>query len=243
VVLVQAVSPEMPAAKAGLQPGDLLLAVDGRPIGSFLTFREIVLGSGGRPLRVQFAREGEVHAVTLQPEKRPSQIEGLDHEEYLIGIQGMNAVLRGEVALDRVRNPLVALPRAVAMSWEATRLYLRGLEKLVSGEISRKSLGGPIEIARQSHSALQRGWADFLNLLMFISINLGILNLLPIPILDGGQILLTLVESVKRGPLSLRTREFVQQIGLVLLMALMGLAFWNDVTRYWSSFFDWVRGF
>jgi len=77
---------------------------------------------------------------------------------------------------------------------------------------------------------------------MLISINLGILNLLPIPILDGGQALIALVEGVKRGPLSVRTREFVQQIGLILLVALMGFALWNDVSRNWSNFFDWMRG-
>ncbi len=242
VVLVQAVSPDMPAARAGLAAGDLLLSVDGREIGSFMTFRETVLGSGGRPLEIRFVRGGEVGSVMLEPEKQPSQIEGLEQDEYLIGIQGANAILQGSVSLDRVRNPIIALPRAVGMTWDATRLYLRGLEKLITGDISRKALGGPIEIAKQSHSALQKGWDTFLNLLMFISINLGILNLLPIPVLDGGQIVLILVESVKRGPLSLRTREFVQSIGVVLLMALMGFAFWNDVSRYWSTFFEWVRG-
>ena len=240
VVLVQAVSPDMPAARAGLQAGDLLLAVDGRPIGSFLTFRETVLGSGGRTLEIEFGRAGETRTVPLEPKKVPSQVEGLD--EYLIGIQGANAILRGATALDRVRNPVAAVPRAMAMTWDATALYLRGLEKLVAGDISRKAIGGPIEIAKQSHSAFQQGWDQFLSLLMFISINLGILNLLPIPVLDGGQILMTLVETVKRGPLSTQTREFVQQVGVLLIVALMGFAFWNDVSRYWSTFFEWMKG-
>jgi len=78
---------------------------------------------------------------------------------------------------------------------------------------------------------------------VLISINLGILNLLPIPILDGGQALVYTVEAVKRGPLSLRTRELVQQVGLVFLMMLMGLAFWNDISRHWSTFVDWLLGF
>jgi regulator of sigma E protease len=121
-------------------------------------------------------------------------------------------------------------------------VFLQGLKKLVFGEISRRNLGGPIEIARQSHLALQRGWQDFLQLLVMISINLGILNLLPIPILDGGQALVFTVEAVKRGPLSQRTREIVQQLGLVFLVALMGLAFWNDLSRHWAGFLDWLRG-
>ena len=109
------------------------------------------------------------------------------------------------------------------------------------GEISRSNLGGPIEIARQSHLALQRGFQDFLQLLVLISINLGILNLLPIPILDGGQALVYTVEAVKRGPLSQRTREIVQQVGLVFLVTLMGFAFWNDLSRHWAGFLEWLR--
>ena len=127
------------------------------------------------------------------------------------------------------------------MTFDATALFLRGLKKLVSGEISSRNLGGPIEIARQSHLALQRGFQDFLQLLIMISINLGILNLLPIPILDGGQGLLYTVEAVKRGPLSPRSREVVQQIGLAFLVMLMGLAFWNDVSRHWLGFLEWLR--
>ncbi|MCP5057333.1 MAG: RIP metalloprotease RseP [bacterium] len=242
VVLVAAVSEEMPAAQAGIEAGDLIVAVDGRPIGSFLTFQETVLGSGGRSLDIQIARAGETRRVSIQPKKVPSQIEGNDQEEYLIGIQGANAALQGAVRQERLRNPFVAIPRATVMTYEVTTLFLRGLRKLITGDISRKAIGGPIEIAKQSHSAFQAGWDRFLQLLMLISINLGILNLLPIPILDGGQALIALVEGVKRGPLSVRTRELVQQVGLILLVALMSFALWNDVSRNWSNFFDWMRG-
>ncbi len=242
VVLVAAVRPELPAARAGLQAGDLILSVDGQPIGSFLTFQETVLGSGGRSLAIEFARAGKIRRAAIEPEARPSQIEGLDRDEYLIGIQGANAALPGAVKEEQLRNPLRSIPRAVAMTYEVTSIFLKGLRKLVTGEISRKAIGGPIEIAKQSHSAFQAGWDHYLQLLMLISINLGILNLLPIPILDGGQALIFLVEGVKRGPLSLRTRELVQQVGLVLLVALMGFAFWNDITRNWSTFFDFLRG-
>ena len=110
------------------------------------------------------------------------------------------------------------------------------LKKLLVGEISRKNVGGPIEIARQSHSALQAGWDVFLRLLVLISINVGILNLLPIPILDGGQALVVAVEGVKRSPLSLRTREAVQQVGLVNLAFAGGLdagyVNWANSTRH-----------
>ncbi len=242
VVLVAAISDDMPAQRAGLEPGDLIIAVAGEPIGSFATFREMVLASEGRPLEILFGRDGETRTVSLAAQRAPSPTPGVEDEVFLIGIQGANAVLQGAIARDRVRNPLESVPRAVGMTVELTTLYLGGLKRIVSGEISRKNIGGPIEIAKQSHMALQAGWDRFLNLLVLISINLGILNLLPIPILDGGQAVLYAVEGIKRRPLSLRTRELVQQVGLVLIMALMGFAFWNDFSRHWSSFVDWMKG-
>ena len=243
VVLVAGVSEEMPAAEAGIVAGDMIVRVDGEPIGSFFTFQETVFASGGRDLEIVVAREGATRTVSVAPRLTTTDVGGTEEDLYLIGIQGENAILAGSMGIDRELNPLVSIPRATQLTVELTTLFLQGLKKLVSGEISRKNLGGPIEIARQSHMALQRGFQDFLRLLVLISINLGILNLLPIPILDGGQALVYTVEAVKRGPLSMRTREFVQQIGLVFLMMLMGLAFWNDISRHWSTFVDWLRGF
>jgi regulator of sigma E protease len=242
VVLVAAVTSDMPAAEAGIRPGDLVVAVDGAPIGSFSTFQETVFASKGRTLEVQVARDGATETVRVTPRRTAANVAGAEEELFLIGIQGENAILAGALAVDRELNPLIALPRAATMTVEFTSVFLQGLKKLVFGEISRRNLGGPIEIARQSHLALQRGFQDFLQLLVMISINLGILNLLPIPILDGGQALVFTVEAVKRGPLSQRTREIVQQLGLVFLVALMGLAFWNDLSRHWAGFLDWLRG-
>ena len=242
VVLVAVVSEGKPAERAGIQPGDLIVAVDGTPLGSFLTFQETVLASKGRVLEILVARDGETQLVSVRPELTELDSAGMGEELYLIGIRGEDATLTGAVATDQVINPFVAFPRAAVMTVELTRLFMRGLQKIIFGEISRSNIGGPIEIAKQSHMALQAGWDRFLNLLVLISINLGILNLLPIPILDGGQALMFTVEGVKRSPLSLRTREIVQQLGLVVLVALMGFAFWNDVSRHWSSFLEWVKG-
>ena len=242
VVLVASVSEGKPAERAGIQPGDLIVAVDGTPLGSFLTFQETVLASKGRVLEILVARDGETQLVSVRPELTKLGSDGMGEELYLIGIRGEDATLIGAVATDQVANPFVSFPRAAVMTVELTRLFMRGLQKIIIGEISRSNIGGPIEIAKQSHMALQAGWDRFLNLLVLISINLGILNLLPIPILDGGQALMFTVEGVKRSPLSLRTREIVQQLGLVVLVALMGFAFWNDVSRHWSSFLEWVKG-
>ena len=104
--------------------------------------------------------------------------------------------------------------------------------------MSRKQLAGPIGIAEIAGRALERGWDTYLSIMVLISINLGILNLLPIPILDGGQAVIFAVEGIKRGPLSLRTREIFQQIGLAVLVLLMGMAFWNDLARQWTRLVD-----
>jgi regulator of sigma E protease len=240
VVLVEAVSEGMPAAEAGIRRGDLLVALDGQPIGSFASFRETVLASGGKKLKLTIARDGETRVLELAPRLGKAAPEDLQ-EQYLIGIAAVNAMLPGPTAVERVRNPLRAVPRAVGATVETTGAFLVGLGRIVSGDIPSNAIGGPIEIARQSHLALQRGWESFVSLLVIISINLGVLNLLPIPILDGGQALLFTVEGLRRGPLPLRAREWVQSLGLFLLVGLMGFAFWNDVTKYWMSFVDWLK--
>jgi regulator of sigma E protease len=231
-----------PAAQSGFQPGDLILAANGELLGSFASFAETVRTGGGAPLKLVFAREGQVHAATVTPELIPTDIGlGIEEPRYRIGIRGADSLIVGELGLDRERNPLVSIPRSVAMTVSMTRTFLRGFGKIVTGEVSSKSLAGPIGIAEIAGTAFKLGWETYLSIMVVISINLGILNLLPIPILDGGQALLFLVEGVKRSPLSLRTREIVQQIGLTVLVMLMGLAFWNDISRNWSKVIDWLR--
>ncbi len=240
--LISEVTEGSPAARAGLLPGDLILAVDDKPVGSFASFAEMVRASGGRSLQIIYARAGETRNVVIAPERVSLDTGlGVEEERYLIGISAEAASLPGTVALDRERNPLVALPRAVGLTADMTLTYLRGLGKIVTGEVSRSQIAGPIGIAVIAHNALQQGFEQYLAMLILISINLGILNLLPIPILDGGQALLFAIEGMKRSPVSLRTREIVQQVGFSVLLLLMGLAFWNDVTRYWSRVVEYVR--
>lgn len=241
-VLVERVTPGSPAERAGLRPGDLLVAVDGRPVGSFGSFAERVRTSGGRPLRITYARDGTTRTVEIRPRLMSADTGlGIEEERYLIGILARPATLPGAIALERERNPVRAVPRAAAMTAEVTRTYVEGLGKLLTGEVSRRQIAGPIGIAVIAHKALERGFEAYLSMLVLISINLGILNLLPIPVLDGGQAVLFAIEGIKRSPVSLRTREIVQQVGLTLLLLLMAVAFWNDLSRYWSRLVDFVR--
>jgi regulator of sigma E protease len=240
-VLIVHVSPDSPAERGGLQPGDLILTVDGSSVGSFASFANTVRTSHGRSLALTFARSGVVHHVEMQPELIAMDTGlGIEEERYLVGIQAHASNLMGAVAIDRERNPLVSFPRAVAMTVSVTRTFLKGLGKIVTGEVPRNQLAGPIGIAEIAGRAMERGWETYLSILVLISINLGILNLLPIPILDGGQAVIFTVEAIRRAPLSLRTREIFQQVGFTMLMLLMGLAFWNDLARHWTELLDWL---
>ena len=243
-ILVAHVTPDRPAALAGLQPGDLVLSVDGASIGSFESFVSRVQTSGGRELEIAFSRDGRVSTVRLRAREEtvagPYEIEGMEEKVYQIGLAAAVSSLPGIHSVQQLRNPMESLPRAVRMSWQMTMEYLEGLGKLFTGEVGVDKLAGPIGIARIARKSLDRGWLDYLSMMMLISINLGILNLLPIPILDGGQAVIYAIEGIKRSPLSMRSREIATSIGFGLLVLLMGRAFWNDLTPTWLKFVSWL---
>jgi regulator of sigma E protease len=241
-VLIAQVTPDSAAAAAGLEAGDLIVAVDGEPLGSFGALVDAVRSSDGRELRIDYARNGETRRVAVAPRRQEAENAlGVPETRWLIGIQSKVAVLPGASRPDLERNPLVAVPRAVGMTAEATANVVLGFKKLITGEVARNNISGPIGIAVIAHNALQAGWEVYLGMLVMISINLGILNLLPIPVLDGGQATLFLVEGIKRGPLSLRTKELFQTVGVMALLLLMGFAFWNDISRFWGTFLEYLR--
>ena len=141
-----------------------------------------------------------------------------------------------------ISNPFVALWRGVIGTGDMLMLILRGLAQLFSGSVGIGSLAGPIGIGEIAADTLQRSWTDFFSFMAVISVNLAILNLLPIPVLDGGQILLTLAELVRGSPLPDRAREMAQAVGLSLILVLMGFAFWNDLSRNWDGIVGFLRG-
>lgn len=243
-ILIGQVTPDKPAARAGLQANDLVLFVDGRPIGSFESFVSFVQTSGGREFEITYSRDGRVGRVKLaaQEEVVPGlyEIEGMEEKVYQIGLGAALSTLPGAVDDQQLRNPIESIPRAVEIAWGMTSEYLEGLGKLFTGEVGTDKLAGPIGIARIARKSLDQGWLDYLFMMMFISINLGFLNLLPIPILDGGQAVLYSIEGIKRSPLSMRTREIATSLGFGVIVLLMGRAFWNDLTPFWLRFVDWL---
>ena len=241
-VLISSVTSDSPAQRGGLASGDLILSVDGDPVWSFASFAETVRTSEGRILDLAFARGGEVQRVSIAPELDSRGMGlGIEESHYLVGISAKVQTLMGSLAIDRQTNSLIALPRAVGMTVELTHTFLRGFGKLITGEVPAKQVAGPIGIAVVTARAIEHGWETYLSIMVLISINLGILNLLPIPILDGGQAVIFAIEGVRRAPLSLRTREIFQQVGLTVLVLVMGLAFWNDLSQQGARLIQWLR--
>ncbi len=225
VAKVGGVMPDMPAARAGLQLGDVVAAVDGRPIATWDELSSAIRASGGRPVEVTLRRGDQTLAVTVNPEAKPDKnIFGeVVGEAYVIGIE------RG---FDQVRvGPLEAIGSGAKQTVWWIQTLIMSVVKILQGKIPAHDIGGPILIVQAAGQQAQVGLESLLLFMAVISINLGILNLLPIPILDGGHLLFFLVEAVMRRPLDMRHREIMQQVGLVILIGLMAFAFYNDILR------------
>jgi len=222
---VGGVIPNMPAAAAGLQAGDVILAVGETPVEKWDKLSETIRASGGKPVALTLQRGETRVQVTLTPEERPDKnIFGETMgTAYVIGIE------RGFDQED------VGIVTAIVTGAEQTAWWvqtlLMSIVKLLQGRIPTREIGGPILIAQAAGEQARMGLEYLLHFMAVISINLGVLNLLPIPVLDGGHLLFFALEAVMRRPLDLRHREIAQQVGLVVLLSLMVFAFYNDIAR------------
>ena len=224
------VLPGRPAARAGLQPGDTILAIAGRPISQWYDVLELLQANTGTPAAVTVAGKAGRRTVELRPEVET--VEGLDGKPRQVGRVGIS------VALDTRFEPL-GLGAAFREGWTATvgasTQIVRTVRGLFTGRISRREVGGPIMIGQLAGESARMGLDPFLAFMALISINLAVLNLLPVPVLDGGQFLFLLAEAVIRRPLPLRLRERLTAVGMVLIVLLMGLAFSNDIRRLFGG--------
>lgn len=208
------------AAQAGLQTDDTVIAVDGKSIERIDEFKAHIVASEGRVLHMQLNRAGQMLTVPLTPRK------DMDAQEWRIGVE----LRPGEERRLQRSDPLTALGQGFAWTWRITTLTLTGFGKILSGAIPLKeSLAGPLGIAREIGRQADQGWRNVVFFAAGISINLAVLNLLPIPVLDGGHLLFFMFEIVLGKPLSVRAREMAQRAGLLVLAALMLLALSNDV--------------
>jgi regulator of sigma E protease len=219
-----------PAAKAGLKAGDRITAINGERIADFRDIVARVSTHPGETLTFDYVRDGATHTVRIPV---ASDKDG----DKLVGrIQAAPMAKKptDDMVMQIDLSPGAALSRAAEEAWNMTALQGRLFWRMVLGQFSMKNLNGPLSIAEYAGDSAEAGVASFMSFLVLISLSLGFLNLLPIPILDGGQIVFQLVEWLKGSPLSERAQAFGQQVGIALLILLMGVALFNDIARQLS---------
>lgn len=230
-LFVKRVMEGSPAEESGIEAGDRILEVDGHRILSFAGLQEIISGKASVPVSLRLMRQGDVIDLMVTPEAMVEK-DPLGNKVAVgkMGILSAYYPMAGPTISVRY-NPVKALQKGLTMTWEITGLILVSLVKLIQQVIPAETIGGPILIAQLAGQQVQYGILELFKFMALISINLGILNLLPIPILDGGHIFFFALEGLMGRPLSMRKREIAQQIGLFLLISLMVFAFYNDLMR------------
>jgi regulator of sigma E protease len=221
---------DKPAAKAGVIKNDIVTSINGVKISQWDEIAGKISGAKGQPIQLKVLRDGKELQFSITPEPRISKnLFGESVNGYAIGIAAA-----GEVVTD-YSGPLEAVVKGTAQTWKVIDLTVLSLVKMVQRVVPMDSVGGPIMIAKMAGETAQMGSASFLAFMALLSINLGVLNLLPVPVLDGGHLFFFFCELIFGRPVNQKVREYAQQIGLFLLLSLMVLAFYNDIVRYFFN--------
>jgi regulator of sigma E protease len=224
---VGSVEPETPAYMAGLQEGDKITAINDIPVESWDEMAEIISESQGDHLFFNIIRNGETIRIGITPEPREDKnLFGENITRYVIGITSSTEVVT------RKLNPFEAFSESILQTYRITELTIVSIGKLIQGTLSTKTLGGPIMIADLAGQQAREGALNLVFFTALLSINLAILNFLPIPVLDGGHLVFFFVELVTGKPVNIKVREIAQQAGIFILILLMVFVFYNDITRY-----------
>ncbi|MFQ5849271.1 MAG: RIP metalloprotease RseP [Candidatus Binatia bacterium] len=224
---VGGVEPNSPAAQAGMTKGDRILGVDGQPIKKWEELSSRIKASEGKALLLRIQRENREVEISVEPIERESRnIFGEKKRIWVIGIASAVAIKKS--------RPLLAAWQAFYKTGEYSVLTLIALYKMVTGALSPRNLGGPLLIAKMAGEQAREGLWNFLFFVAILSVNLGVLNLLPIPVLDGGHLLFFLLELLLGRPVEVRHRERAQQIGVFILILIMIYAFYNDIVRFFD---------
>ncbi len=230
------VASDSPAQKAGLKAGDRIVAVNGEPMRSFIVFQVRIAALGETPFKLTWRNaEGEHTAEIARTPLSNKDPLGNSVKTLALGVQQANPVAPPEMAKPRYTAG-EALQRAMRVVPDIIRQTVISVAKLATGEVPASSVGGPILMFQMASQASELGWDRFLKLMAVISVNLGVMNLLPIPILDGFHLVAAAWESIRRRPIPVRVREVANVIGFAMLVALMVLAFYNDISRWLRSF-------
>jgi len=223
------VSPGLPAEKAGLKKGDVVLSIDGENVSKWDDLSKIIRNSKGKNLIMKVKRDGEILEMNVAPQT--SKVKNLFGEEVSIFMIGITP---SEEVLVRKVGPLEAMGSGLFQTWQGIKLTVIGIVKLIQRVIPAKTIGGPILIAQLAGEQAKRGLLSFALFMAILSINLGVINLFPIPILDGGHFLFLGLEAILRRPISIKKMEVAQQVGLIFIILLMLFAFYNDLIRIFS---------
>jgi len=221
------VSVGYPAAEAKLQEGDRIVNIDGKPIKRWDDLVKIIYQSADKEISLTYERGGETFQTQITPRaEKTTDVFGKERTVGLIGIMPNSDFETEEL------NPLDSLWRGTVHTFKLTGLTYKGIYFLITGQVSAKNLGGPLMIAQLAGKQARQGALPLFYFIALISINLAVLNFLPIPILDGGHCLFIGVEALKGSPVSLKSQDLAQKIGLALLLALIVFATYNDILRF-----------
>ena len=221
---------DKPAARAGMQKGDVITSINNKPTTQWDQIADGVAASKGQILAISVRREARDINFTIAPEPRVSKnLFGESINGYAIGVAAAGEVVTVQY------GPIEAVVKGTEQTWKVIDLTVMSLVKMVQRVVPMDSVGGPIMIAKMAGEQASAGVPSFLAFMALLSINLGILNLLPVPVLDGGHLLFYFMELIFRRPVPQKVREYAQQIGMVLLLGLMVLAFYNDIIRYFVT--------
>jgi regulator of sigma E protease len=219
-----------PADRAGLKEGDLIVAINGNQIESWEKMAALISESKGKKLSLTVRRDQSTLQLQVKPEEKTGKnIFGEEIQRYVIGVSASGD------AFSRELNPFEALGESIVQTYNITKLTILSIIKIIQGTLSTKTLGGPIMIAEMAGRQAKEGAANLAFFMALLSINLAILNFLPIPVLDGGHLLFFFVEAVTGRPVNTKVREIAQQVGIFLLILLMIYVFYNDITRVFFS--------
>lgn len=230
--LIGAVIDGSPAQQAGLKPDDLILSINEKPVGDWEDIVTAVQGAAGRSVQIELQRGSRRIVLQLTPQ----QAEENGRQVGRIGIAARPDSRHADAMLTLVRyGAMESLSKAAARIWDTSRLTLVGMARMITGDISWRNISGPVTIANYAGQSARMGIVPYLAFLAFISVSIGILNLLPVPVLDGGHLMYYLAELIKGSPVSERAQEFGQTIGFLILGLLMAFALYNDIHRLLSS--------
>lgn len=226
--VVGTILPDGVAARAGFQTGDRLLAVEGKTIANWQGWVEIIRQHPAKPLRIEYQRQGQIRALTLTPD-------AVSEGGQLVGKIGagprVDDVVFASLMTEVRYGPIDALWQGAVKTWDMSVFTLEMMGRMVLGQVSWKNLSGPLTIADYAGQSAALGWISFVGFLALVSVSLGVLNLLPVPLLDGGHLMYYVAEVLTGRPVSERTMEIGGRIGMTLLLLLMSFALFNDFQR------------